>query len=99
MSDINKIPLDAQCSCGHDEPARLVSTPEVFVHKRTGIWVDTIRRYYECSNCADPFTGERPFRFVTPELNEVLNAELNAAWGVKHGFNYFPWARSFVNKH
>lgn len=94
MSDINKIPLDVQCSCGHDEPARLVSKPEVFTHKRTGMFVDTIRRYYECTNCADPFDGTYPFKFSTQELAEVLDAELNAVWMVKYGFNYFPWARS-----
>jgi hypothetical protein len=35
---------------------------------------------WECANCADPFTGERPYRFADPPLLRWDDDQAAAAW-------------------
>lgn len=51
----------------------------------TGIWV--------CARCADPFTGERPFRFADMPLLAWTDARAAALWQERFGEALPPSAR------
>ena len=38
-----------------------------------------------CDACADPMTGEKPFRFVDPPTGDHNHARISDAWQAKYG--------------
>ena len=62
--------------CG--EPARLV--PYIRSYRRGSRVLAVESGSWECANCADPFTGTRPFRFADPPLMLWTDARAAELW-------------------
>lgn len=71
------------CSgCG--QPARLAPTPFRVTRGERTLAVETWS--WECtSGCADPFTGEHPYRFADPKLMRLSDENARRAWEAKFG--------------
>ncbi len=74
-----------------ETPVRLV--PYLRHYRRAGQMLAVETGMWECARCADPLTGDRPFRFADANLLQWTDARAGALWRERFGEGMPPSER------